>query len=37
MRHGANPLLLLRELKQLGRLEIKASTAAIPPIAELDP
>lgn len=36
-RVAANPLLLLRDLKQLGRLEIKASTAAIPPIAELDP
>ena len=37
MRHGANPLLLLRELRQLGSLEIKASLAAIPPISELDP
>jgi two-component system, chemotaxis family, sensor kinase CheA len=37
MRHGANPLLLLRELRQLGKLHIKASMAAIPPIAELDP
>jgi two-component system, chemotaxis family, sensor kinase CheA len=37
MRHGANPLLLLRELKQLGSLQVKASLAAIPPLAELDP
>ncbi len=37
MRSGTNPLLLLRELKQLGSLRIKASMAAIPPIAELDP
>lgn len=37
MRSGTNPLLLLRELKQLGRLQLKASMAAIPPIGELDP
>jgi two-component system chemotaxis sensor kinase CheA len=37
MRAGANPLLLLRELKQLGSLRIKASMAAIPPLGELDP
>ncbi len=37
MRTGANPLLLLRELKQLGSLRIKASMAAIPPLGELDP
>ena len=37
MRTGTNPLLLLRELKQLGSLQIKASMAAIPPIGELDP
>ncbi|MGB7865524.1 MAG: chemotaxis protein CheA, partial [Candidatus Sulfotelmatobacter sp.] len=36
MRHGANPLLLLRELKLLGSLHIKASMAAIPPLGELD-
>jgi two-component system chemotaxis sensor kinase CheA len=34
---GANPLLLLRELRQLGGLSIRASMAAVPPIAELDP
>jgi two-component system, chemotaxis family, sensor kinase CheA len=37
MRCGADPLLLLRELGQLGGLSIKASLAAIPPLAELDP
>jgi two-component system chemotaxis sensor kinase CheA len=37
MRCGANPLLLLRELRELGGLSVKASMAAIPPIAELDP
>jgi len=34
---GANPLLVLRELKSLGRLEVKASMAAVPPLADLDP
>ncbi|MGA3080696.1 MAG: chemotaxis protein CheA [Terracidiphilus sp.] len=37
MRCGANPLLLLRELRELGGLSVRASMAAIPPIAELDP
>jgi two-component system, chemotaxis family, sensor kinase CheA len=37
MRRGTNPLLLLRELKQLGNLRTTASMAAIPPINELDP
>jgi two-component system, chemotaxis family, sensor kinase CheA len=37
MRCGADPLLLLRELGQLGGLSARASMAAIPPIAELDP
>lgn len=37
MRCGANPLLLLREMRQLGGLSVKASMAAIPPLAELDP
>jgi two-component system chemotaxis sensor kinase CheA len=37
MRHGANPLLLLRELRLLGSLSVKASMAAIPPLGELDP
>ena len=37
MRNGANPLLLLRELRQLGGLSVRASMAAIPPLVELDP
>lgn len=37
MRSGANPLLLLRELRQLGSLRLVVSVAAVPPIAELDP
>ena len=37
LRHGANPLLLLRELGQMGRLKVNADVAAIPPLAELDP
>jgi two-component system chemotaxis sensor kinase CheA len=37
MLNGTNPLLLLHELKQLGGLAVRASMAAIPPLAELDP
>jgi two-component system chemotaxis sensor kinase CheA len=37
LRCGANPLLLLRELRQLGALQIKADTVAIPDLGELDP
>ena len=37
MRNGTNPLLLLRELRQLGSLRLTAETAAIPPLTELDP
>lgn len=37
MLSGANPLLLLRELRQLGGLAVKASMALVPPLAELDP
>jgi two-component system chemotaxis sensor kinase CheA len=37
MLNGADPLLLLRELRQLGGLSVKASMAAVPPLAELDP
>ena len=37
MLNGANPLLLLRELGQLGGLSVRASMAAVPPLAELDP
>jgi two-component system chemotaxis sensor kinase CheA len=36
LRTGANPLLLLRELGQMGRLRVTASLAAMPPLAELD-
>jgi two-component system chemotaxis sensor kinase CheA len=34
---GANPLLLLRELQQMGSLLLTADLAPIPPLAELDP
>jgi two-component system chemotaxis sensor kinase CheA len=34
---GANPLLLLRELRQLGGLSARASMAAVPPLGDLDP
>ena len=37
MRNGANPLLLLRELGQLGSLSVVADAAAVPPLGELDP
>jgi len=37
LRTGANPLLLLRELRQLGTLQVKADTSTIPPLAEMDP
>ena len=37
MRNGANPFLLLQELRQLGGLSVRASMAAVPPLAELDP
>ena len=37
MLNGANPLLLLSELRQLGGLSVKASMAAVPPLSELDP
>ncbi len=37
LRTGANPLLLLRELRQLGTLQVKADTSAIPVLGELDP
>ena len=36
MRTGADPLLLLRELRQLGSLRIAASTDAIPPLRDLE-
>jgi two-component system chemotaxis sensor kinase CheA len=37
MRKGMDPLLLLRELKQLGELSITTDMSAIPPLDELDP
>jgi len=37
MRCGANPLLLVRELHQLGGFSVRASMAAIPPLRDLDP
>jgi two-component system chemotaxis sensor kinase CheA len=37
MRNGSDPLLLLRDLSQLGTLEANAHFDAIPPLAELDP
>jgi two-component system, chemotaxis family, sensor kinase CheA len=37
MLNGTNPLLLLRELRQLGGLSVKGSMSAVPPLHELDP
>ncbi len=37
LRTGTDPLLLLRELRQLGSLRVEASAAALPPLAGLDP
>lgn len=37
LRTGANPLLLLRELRHLGTLQVKADTSSVPAIGELDP
>lgn len=37
LRHGANPGLLFRELRQLGTLRMTADTSAVPPLAEIDP
>jgi two-component system, chemotaxis family, sensor kinase CheA len=37
MRYGASPLLLLRELGQLGSLSVKAVMDGIPPLEEMDP
>ncbi len=37
MRHGADPLLLIRELSGMGRLTAQASTAEIPALASLEP
>ena len=37
MRRGADPLLLLRELRQLGEVRLTPSMAAVPTLRELDP
>jgi two-component system chemotaxis sensor kinase CheA len=37
MLNGANPLLLVRELKQMGGLAVQAGMASVPPLNELDP
>jgi two-component system chemotaxis sensor kinase CheA len=37
MRDGTNPLLLLKELGQLGTAQIKADLSALPPLNEIDP
>jgi two-component system, chemotaxis family, sensor kinase CheA len=37
MRYGASPSLLLRDLRQLGAVTVKALMDAVPPLAELDP
>jgi len=35
--HGTNPLLLLRELREFGRLEVAINTTALPDIRQMDP
>ena len=35
--HGTNPLLLLREMRELGELRIDLDASAIPPLGEIDP
>jgi two-component system chemotaxis sensor kinase CheA len=37
MRFGANPLLLLRELRELGGLSVRATMDALPPLESMDP
>jgi two-component system, chemotaxis family, sensor kinase CheA len=37
MRTGADPFVLLRELRQMGGLSVRASMAALPPLKEIDP
>jgi two-component system chemotaxis sensor kinase CheA len=34
--HGTNPLLLLRELREMGRLRTSLDTAALPPLRQID-
>ena len=37
LRNGANPLILFRELREMGSLRITADISSIPPLIELDP
>jgi two-component system, chemotaxis family, sensor kinase CheA len=37
LRNGANPLILFDELRQLGKLQIKADLSAVPALEEIDP
>lgn len=37
IRSGSDPLLLLRDLRKLGQLDVTAKTEAIPPLMEIDP
>jgi two-component system chemotaxis sensor kinase CheA len=37
LRNGTNPLLLVRELRELGELQIELDASAIPPLSEIDP
>ncbi len=37
LRNGANPLLLLRQLGELGQTEVRVDASALPPLAEMDP
>jgi two-component system chemotaxis sensor kinase CheA len=37
LRNGANPQILFRELRQMGTLQIRAETSAIPALDEIDP
>jgi two-component system chemotaxis sensor kinase CheA len=37
LRNGTDPLLLLRELRQLGELRVTADMSDVPPIADLEP
>jgi two-component system chemotaxis sensor kinase CheA len=35
--NGTNPLLLLRELRQLGSLQVRVDTSELPPLGEMEP
>jgi len=37
LRNGANPLILFRELRGMGTLQITAETSAVPALGEMDP